>query len=312
MGKNLEKSTLGFQEKLGYATISVADNLRTSFKGTFMLFFGTNVLGIRPGLMSIISSIVVIWDAINDPLMAYYADSHPNRNGDRCRQYLFAGIPQGIIGSLMFVRFSQNPITSALIILLLSILYDVFATMHRLPFFSMMILVSPKERDRITVNQWHFFGTGIGTAMGSLLMWPLVRLFGGVDGSGNLINPEKGFFLGSLIVAAVLIACSFHHYFTTQERVRPQNTNNIPFLEAFKILFRNMKFRRNVLTYFFISIIPSATLSYALYYATYVLRQPGMLTALNAVYLVSNLIIVFFLDKYTAFSAVSMPGCLRT
>ena len=297
MKKNPDKTTLHFPEKLGYATISIADNLVSSFKATFLLFFGTNVLGVRPGLMSILSSIVLIWDAINDPLMAYYADTHPNRKGDRCKQYLFAGIPLGIVLALMFVKFSQNAVISAVILFALMILYDLFATMYRMPFFTMMILVSPLEKDRISVNQWHFFGTGIGTAMGALVMWPLVRLFGGVDSAGNLIDSERGFFLGAVIVAAMLIFFCLYHYFTTKERVRAQNTEQISFLEAFKILFRNMKFRRNCLTYFFMNLIPSAIVTYGLYYATYVIRQPAMLTLLNAAYMLTTMVAILFAGK---------------
>ena len=298
MKKERLKTSIRLPEKLGYAGISVVDNLRTSFKGTFMLFFGTNVLGIRPGLMGIISSIMVIWDAINDPLMAYYADNHPNRNGDRCRQYLFAGIPMGIVSVLMFMRFSDNPVTSALILLLLNFLYDIFVTFHRLPFYSMMILVSPKEEDRISVNKWHFFGSGIGTALGSVLMWPLVRAFGGVDGSGNLIDPEKGFFLGSVIVAAAIILVSLYHYFTTKERVHPQSVAEKPFLESVKILFRNGNFCRNVVMFFFVQVIISAIINYSLYYTTYVLGDAGMLTLLNVVYLLSNMLIIPFVNKF--------------
>lgn len=298
MKKKQGQTSIRLPEKLGYAGISVVDNLRTAFKSTFMLFFGTNVLGVSPGLMGIISSIVIIWDAINDPLMAYYADNHPNRNGDRCRQYLFAGIPLGIVSVLMFMRFSDNPVTSALILLALSILYDVFVTLHRLPFYSMMILVSPKEEDRISVNKWHFFGTGIGTALGSVLVWPLVRAFGGVDASGDLIDPEKGFFLGAVIVAAAIILVSLYHYFTTKERVHPQSAAELPFLESVKILFRNFNFRHNVVMYFFVQTIISAIVGYGLYYATYVLGNAGMLTLLNAVYMLATLAIIPFVNKF--------------
>ena len=298
MKKNTDKTTIRLPEKLGYATISVADNLLSSFKATFLLFFGTNVLGVSPALMGILSSIVLIWDAINDPLMAYYADTHPNRKGDRCKQYLWAGIPLGIVLSLMFTKFTQNAVISAIILFVLMILYDLFATMYRMPFFTMMILVSPHEKDRISVNQWHFLGTSIGTAMGALVMWPLVRRFGGVDEAGNLINAEKGFFVGAVIVAATLIFFCLYHYFTTKERVRAeQGTAEIPFLEACKILFRNMKFRRNCFTYFFINLIPSAIVTYGLYYATYVIRQPAMLTLLNAAYMLVSMIAVVFSGK---------------
>lgn len=93
---------LGLAERLGYAAISIADNLRSSYLNTFMLFFCTNVLSCRPGILATLMSICTVWDAINDPMIASYADNHPNRNGDRSRQYLFASIPAGIVLVLLF------------------------------------------------------------------------------------------------------------------------------------------------------------------------------------------------------------------
>lgn len=297
MKKAAKKTTLGFPEKLGYAGISIADNLRTSFFSTFMLFFGTDILGIKPGLMSTLLSISIVWDAINDPLIASYADNHPNRLGERSRQYLFASIPMGIILVLMFTRFSENVATCAVIILVLNLIYSIFTTMHRIPYFSMMILVSPEEEDRISVNKYHFFGTCTGTALGAVAMWPLVRLFGGVGGDGNLINPEKGFMSGAIIVALVVFLFSLYHYFTTKERVRPQNMEKTPFLESCTLLFKRFDFRSNVYMNFFRSAIQSAITGYALYYTSYVLGNSGMLTPLYAMSLVSSMATIPFMDK---------------
>jgi GPH family glycoside/pentoside/hexuronide:cation symporter len=152
---------LGLAERLGYAAISIADNLRSSYLNTFMLFFCTNVLGCRPGILATLMSICTVWDAINDPMIASYADNHPNRNGDRSRQYLFASIPAGIVLVLLFSHLFQNPTASLIFVFALYLLLSVFSTFHRLPFYTMMILVSPEEEDRLSVSKFHFFGTAI-------------------------------------------------------------------------------------------------------------------------------------------------------
>jgi GPH family glycoside/pentoside/hexuronide:cation symporter len=203
----------------------------------------------------------------------------------------------GIILVMLFSRLSDSVTACAVIILVLNLLYSICTTMHRLPFYAMMILVSPREEDRISVNKFHFFGTGIGAAIGSVVMWPLVRIIGGVDSDGNLINPEKGFFVGAVVVAVVIIAFSLYHYFTTRERVRPQKMEQTPLIEAIKILFKKASFRRNVVLDFFRSAILTAVTSYALYYASYVINKPGMLTPIYAVYLVANMIIIPMVGK---------------
>ena len=297
MEKNPGKTTIRFPEKLGYAAISLADNLRSSYQSTFMLFFCTNVLGCRPGIIGTLISICTVWDAINDPMIASYADNHPNRNGDRSRQYLFASIPLGILLVLMFSHVFQNPIASTIFFFVVMLLFSVSTTFHRLPFYAMMILVSPEEEDRLSVSKFHFFGTAIGVALGSVLMWPLIRLIGGVDAAGNVLDPDKGFFIGAAIVAAVIIGLSMYHYFTTKERVRPQNVEKTPILQAIKILFKKDKFRRNVIMDFLRSTIITATMSYGLYYASYVLGQPGKLTMLSAIYLFSSMLFLPFVSR---------------
>ena len=139
--------------------------------------------------------------------------------------------------------------------------------------------------------------TAIGVALGSVVMWPLVRLVGGVDASGNVANPDKGFFTGAVIVAVVIIVLSLYHYFTTKERVRPQNVEKTSMLEAIKILFKRANFRRNVILDFLRSTIITATTGYGLYYATYVLGKPGMLTLLSAIYLFSSMLFVPFVGR---------------
>lgn len=297
MKEKVKKTTLSLKERLGFSAISLADNLRTYYQSTFMLFFCTNVLGCRPGIIATLMSIVTVWDAVNDPMIASYADNHPNRKGERTRQYLFASIPLGIVLVLLFSHIFQNPTVSTIFVFALYLLLSVFTTFHRLPFYAMMILVSPEEEDRLSVSKYHFIGTAIGVAMGSVVMWPLVRLVGGVDAAGNVANPDKGFFIGAVIVAAVVIALSLYHYFTTKERVRPQNVEKTPILQAIRILFQNGKFRRNVILDFLRNVIISATVGYGLYYVTYVLGKPGMLTLLSAVYVFSSLIFLPFVSR---------------
>lgn len=297
MVEKIKKTTLGLAERLGFAAISIADNLRSSYLNTFMLFFCTNVLGCRPGIISTLMSVVTVWDAINDPMIASYADNHPNRNGDRSRQYLFASIPGGIILVLLFSHLFHNPVASTVFVFVLYLMFSVFTTFHRLPFYAMMILVSPEEEDRISVSKFHFFGTAIGVALGSVVMWPLVRLVGGVDAAGNVANPDKGFLAGAVIVAAAIIALSLYHYFTSKERIRPQKVEKTPMIEAIKILFKKARFRRNVILDFLRSTIITATTGYGLYYATYVLGKPGMLTLLSAVYLFSSMLFLPFVGR---------------
>lgn len=291
----MESKKIGIFEKLGYSLTGLGDNLRTSFTGTFLLFFCTNVLKIAPGLASTIISVSVVWDAINDPLIANYADNHPFRNGERVRKYLiYASVPLALLLICMFSKFSDNPKVSAIIFLCIYLAFTVATTFHRLPYFSLLNLVSPNEKERLSVNSWRSLGGSVGVAAGSLVMWPLVRAFAGVDAEGQMINQEFGFFWGAVVIGVCVVAFSVVNYCTTRERVIVPTEEKYSIIESMKALFSNSSFCWNMLWEFLRSSISAGTVSYAVFYTSYVLGKPGMLTPFYACYLVAGLVVLPF------------------
>ena len=77
-----ETEPIGFVEKLGFCTFSTASNVVFNFKDLFYLFFLTNVMGLKIAHAGIITAIGIFWDAINDPLVGYWAVNHRFKNGE--------------------------------------------------------------------------------------------------------------------------------------------------------------------------------------------------------------------------------------
>ena len=75
--KYTETAPIGFAEKLGFGTFSTASNVVFNFKDLFYLFFLTNVMGLKIAHAGIITAIGILWDAINDPLVGYWAVNQP-------------------------------------------------------------------------------------------------------------------------------------------------------------------------------------------------------------------------------------------
>ena len=85
---------VGFLEKLGFCTFSTASNVVFNFKDLFYLFFLTNVMGIRIDHAGMITAIGIVWDAINDPMVGYWAVNHRFKNGEKCRPFaLWCAVP---------------------------------------------------------------------------------------------------------------------------------------------------------------------------------------------------------------------------
>lgn len=78
----IETPKIGFAEKLGFGTFSTASNVVFNFKDLFYLFFLTNVMGIKIEHAGMITALGIVWDAVNDPLVGYWAVNHTFKNGE--------------------------------------------------------------------------------------------------------------------------------------------------------------------------------------------------------------------------------------
>ena len=93
---------IGLAEKLGFGTFSTASNVVFNFKDLFYLFFLTNVMGIKIEHAGMITALGIVWDAVNDPLVGYWAVNHTFKNGEKCRPFAFwCAVPWAITVVLM-------------------------------------------------------------------------------------------------------------------------------------------------------------------------------------------------------------------
>lgn len=60
--------------KMGFGIANLGDTIITEFVGAFLIFFLTNIAGIRPALAGTIVFIGVMWDAVSDPVIGTMSD----------------------------------------------------------------------------------------------------------------------------------------------------------------------------------------------------------------------------------------------
>ena len=295
--KDLNK--IGFREKLSYGVVNFGDELHSGFKGLFLLYFFTNILHISPGVAGTITGIAVFWDAINDPVIAHMADNHRFKNGDHLRPLLWAAIPKVIILVALFSKFTDNTTTSAVISLVLYLLASVADTFYYLPIYSLIQLAAPESKDRIALNSFLSGGSTVGGICSQLLMWPLIRLIAGLDENRKMIDPEKGFFWGAVIVGLILLIAVSFNYFSTRERIHDTFEENKKFniIEGAKALFKEHNFRINILIHFFYGLALYPTTTYMVYYCSYVLQNEDVMTPIAGVYMIGTLVSLPFVNK---------------
>ncbi len=287
---------LGMMEKLGFGTFSTASNVVFNFKDLFYLFFLTNVMGIKMSHAGIITALGILWDAINDPLVGYWAETHRFKNGEKCRPFaLWCAIPWGITVVLMFTCFDVTYWFKFGIALAIYFLFELFNTFAAIPYNSMGALATNIDADRRSINIARNLGGCVGSAIGSLALYPLLGLFGGLNEQGNVTADEAGqtaVFCAAIVMAVVCVIGSFAHYFTTRERVKPVNGDdtNISFLEAAKMLLRCKSWVVNMLYVICYGILNLLIMSNINYYATYVLGSSAAATPILAAFLVVSVI----------------------
>lgn len=281
---------VGAAEKLGFCTFSTASNVVYQFKSIYYLFFLTNVLKLDVLIAGTILTIGTIWDAINDPIIGFWAVNHKFKSGERVRPLaLFFAVPWAITVVLLFTNFGLQNRAAIAVALIVYLLFELFNTYVGIPYNSMGSLATNLDADRRSINVFRNLGGCLGAGIGAVACLPLLKLFGGLDESGNLIDAtsSRGFLLTALVMGAVCIAGSLAHYFTTRERVQSiaPDDEKLSVGTVAKMLFGCRPWVFNMFYVICYGVINLFLMSCVNYYATYVLGSTGAATMIQAAYL---------------------------
>ncbi len=287
---------IGLLEKLGFCTFSTASNVVFNFKDLFYLFFLTNVMGIKISHAGMITAIGIVWDAINDPMVGYWAVNHEFKNGEKCRPFaLWCALPWAVTVVLMFTCFDVSYGLKLGLAIAIYFLFELFNTFAAIPYNSMGSLATNQDTDRRSINIFRNLGGCIGSGIGSIALYPLLGLFGGLDANGNVAQDASGrtaFFYAAMVMGSVCIIGSLAHYFTTRERVRQKSEDNskIGIGQVFKMLLGCRSWVFNTLYIICYGMLNLLIMSTINYYATYVLGSAAAATPILAVFLVTAII----------------------
>ncbi|HWQ58378.1 MAG TPA: glycoside-pentoside-hexuronide (GPH):cation symporter [Clostridia bacterium] len=292
---------LKLTEKLGFGAFSLGSNIVYQFKSLYYLFFLTNVLMIDVAVAGAILALGTVWDAINDPLVGYYAVNHRFRNKESVRPFaLWYAVPWAVTTVLLFTNFNLGLKATVVVAALAYFLFELFNTAVGIPYNSMGCLATNLDADRRSINVMRNLGGCVGMGIGAVACLPLLRLFGALNEEGNLYDTaisSRGFFYVSLIMGALCIFGCFVHYFTTKERVKPQQEEErISILKTFKSLYSYRPFLMNTLYIICYGIILLLVMTCLVYYSTYILGSSAAATPIMAAYLVASVASSFLLS----------------
>ena len=175
-------------------------------------------------------------------------------------------------------------------------LFELFNTFAAIPYNSMGSLATNRDADRRAINVARNLGGCIGSGIGSIALYPLLGLFGGLDANGNVAMDDSGrtaFFYAAMVMGSVCILGSLAHYFTTRERVKQvvEDESKISILQAAKMLLNCKSWVMNTLYIICYGMLNLLIMSTINYYATYVLGSASAATPILAVFLVTAVVV---------------------
>ena len=207
----MENEKLSFKEKFGYALTAMGSDMTTQTTGSFLQLFYTSVVGIPIALASLVISLSVIWDAINDPLIASWVDNHKFKNGERIRPVLaFSVVPFALCFVLIFTTIDASLGARIAYSFGWYFVYMIPRTFYYLPVFTLRQVATADLGERLSINEYISYGQAFGSALPTLIMWPIIYAVAGVtvvNGVEEMIDPERGYFVAALIIAVTVIVC---------------------------------------------------------------------------------------------------------
>ena len=236
---------LSGKTKLCYAVGNLGYGTVAQTMTTFIMFFGTSVLGIKGTLVGLSVAIAAFWDGLSDPIMGYISDTYPIKFFGRRLGYLLIGtIGISIINILLWsVPQGFSEITKFLWLVVMLILLESANTFFATPYVALGIDLAPDYNEQSSLQGFKTIFLILGMVLPSLLMIVFMP-----SGQGQLV--QSGYMYISYVNSALCLVCGIICIFGTLKRVRelpsykPKKKEKNAFFKIFYNFFITLK-RKN-------------------------------------------------------------------
>jgi len=202
----------------------------------------TNVLGINPTVMGVLTIIWTIWDAINDPMMGALMDKafarKQNKNG-KFRPWLLRATPLLAVSAaaLWTVPTLLDGIPLLVALFSFKILYEASYTMFNIPMGSLLSAMSTNDSERASLSSARGVGSMIGNMIPGMVGPVIIGMFGE--------NKSTGYMITGVACAAIGFVTCLLHYAMTEERVivnEEAKADDIKISDIFNVVKKNRAF----------------------------------------------------------------------
>ncbi|RUT52689.1 sugar (Glycoside-Pentoside-Hexuronide) transporter domain protein [Clostridium botulinum] len=286
VNNNPNKEIINFSEKLGYGLGDFACNLVWNSLSMFILYFYTDVMGMKAAIISTLMLVVRIIAGFMDIASGIVVDKTKIKYGKARPWILWMAIPFGISTILLFSIPNIGESGKLVYVVITYVLLNVIYTAINIPYGVLNSLMTQDQNERSEINIYRMFCSTAGSLCVSVLVLPLVSLFGGEQGAWIITFAIFG------IVATFMFFITFK---TTKERVTAVNeekSQNISFKDGMKALIQNKYWIIIVLLLVVLFMNMGIMGGSMIYYAQYILNDKKLVGGLSIAQNIPTLIVM--------------------
>lgn len=238
------------RDKVVYATGNLSNGIILQALTTYLVFFGTSVLGLSGTLIGLFVSISVVWDAISDPFIGHISDYTVNRRFGKRHLFMLIGfIGLTVSNALLWsIDVSWSYMAKGAAIFVFIILVKTFMTLFVTPYNALGGELSEDyyERNNIQAYRTVFFLIGLAftTVAGMMLFFQPTEAY-----PIGQLNPISYRALG-ISISVLILLCSGLATFGTFKFIDKLPVANPakkasrlgPMIQEFKSIFKNKNY----------------------------------------------------------------------
>ncbi len=258
--------------KLAFGSGDVGPAIATAIMSFFLLYFFTDVARIGVAAAGLILLISKIWDAFNDPIIGTLSDRVHTRWGRRRPWFLFGAVPFGLTFFLLFLVPPFGETGKVVYFLVVTLVLDTMFTIVNVPYTALTPELSRDYDERTSLNSYRF-AFSITAGLIAAVLHPII-----VGTVAQSSSQQMGYAVSAFIFAILCTIPFFFAFWGTYERHTAEEEESMPFLEGVKVAFGNRAFRYVTGIYLLSWLVVQTVSTIVIYFMTYWLRRPDMVS----------------------------------
>ncbi|MFD2618697.1 glycoside-pentoside-hexuronide (GPH):cation symporter [Terrilactibacillus laevilacticus] len=256
-------------ERFGFGSGDMSYNIVFQFVNAYLLFFYTDVDGIKPEVIATLFLVVRVFDAICDPLMGTLLDKTNTRWGKARPFLLWVAVPLAASTFLCFTTPNFGSSGNIIYAYVTYILLGMFFSVQTISVNSLTGRITDNVHERTVLTTVRMILVYIGILLAISCATPLVKLFGGD-------NASFGFQMTSLVYAVAGLLLNVFSFMTVKERVVIKKPKKQGLKKTIQVLLKNKPLIILISTFLMFSIGFNIRLSTMVYYFTYNIHREDL------------------------------------